>query len=337
MQNKKAQHLNQHKPIRFAVIGCGHIGKRHAAIISELEGAELVALCDSREKHELGLEQYEQPYFSSINDLLDSGIAFDMACICTPNGLHENHALQLLDKGFHVLIEKPMALSSAGCKRIIALANERNRQVYCVMQNRYAVAAQWLKKMLDDKQLGDIYLVQINCFWNRDQRYYTGKDWHGSRELDGGTLFTQFSHFIDSIHWFFGDIKNINARFSNHAHRRSTEFEDTGLIHFDLLNGGSGSFNYTTSVYDRNLDNSMTIIAEKGTVVIGGQYMEELRYCNIREYAIPEPDKNKTDNHLYFYKEILSALNGTNALSGNADEGMKVVELIERMYAVGGS
>ncbi len=318
--------------LSVALLGYGHIGKRHAAVIRSIAGASLVAICDEDASVKPAEEDTDIPWFTSIEALLQSGIEFELVSIATPNGLHEAHALQLLQAGKHVLIEKPMALNSAGCNRIIQAAAHFNKQVFCVMQNRYAPAAQWLKGIMEQKLLGSIYLVQINCFWNRDARYYTGKGWHGNKELDGGTLFTQFSHFVDSLYWLFGDIENIQSTFGNFSHRRLIEFEDTGLIQFDLKSGGKGSFQYTTSVYDRNLESSMTIIAENGTVKIAGQYMDEVTVCHIRDYQLPELEPSVVSHHTQVYENLINTLNGKQASVTNAADGMKVVEMVERMY-----
>jgi UDP-N-acetyl-2-amino-2-deoxyglucuronate dehydrogenase len=181
-----------------------------------------------------------------------------------------------------------MALTKAGCEKILYEALHQHKQVFCVMQNRYSPPSQWLKNILREKLLGQIFIVQINCYWNRDDRYYTKNNWHGTKVMDGGTLFTQFSHFIDIMYWLFGDITNIQARFKDFNHHSSTEFEDSGFVNFEFINGGVGSINYSTSVWDSNLESSMTIIGEKGTVKVGGQYMNEVQLCNISNYTAPE-------------------------------------------------
>ena len=196
---------------------------------------------------------------------------------------------------------------------------------------------------MDENKLGSIYLVQLNCYWNRDQRYYTPGSWHGSRDLDGGTLFTQFSHFIDILYWLFGDIKNIQTRFSNFNHRGLTEFEDSGIVSFDFEDGGMGSINFSTSVWDRNMESSMTIIAEKGSIKVGGQYMDRVEYCHIKDYEMPELPptqpgndygtyKGSAQNHHFVIENVIDVLNGRAAITTNALEGMKVVDIIERMY-----
>lgn len=337
--------------IKFAVIGCGHIGKRHASMILGNEDFELVALCDIKKREELGLENYPNTrFFSSLVDLFASDVEIDAVAIATPNGFHQQQALQVLEHNCHVVIEKPMALTKAGCEQIIFKALQKHKQVFCVMQNRYSPPSVWLKQVLEAGVLGKIFMVQINCYWNRDDRYYkpdakTGKptSWHGTKDLDGGTLFTQFSHFIDLMYWYFGDVTNINARLNDFIHEKSTDFEDSGFVSFDFVEGGIGSLNYSTAVWDKNLESSITIVAENGSVKVGGQYMNEVEYCHIKDYVMPVlaesnppndygPYKGSAANHHYVYENISNVLAGTESISTNALEGMKVVDIIERIY-----
>jgi predicted dehydrogenase len=329
--------------IRFAVVGCGHIGKRHAAMISNNKECELVALSDVARRDQLGLEKYEAPFFSSVDEMLESKVPVDVLCIATPNGLHEEQALKGLRAGAHVVIEKPMALTKAGCERIIYEALHHHRQVFCVMQNRYSPPSVWLKDILRRKLLGQVFMVQINCYWNRDHRYYKKGGWHGTKDLDGGTLFTQFSHFIDIMFWLFGDIENLNGKFRSFNHEGQTEFEDSGLVTFDFVNGGMGCLNYSTSVWNENLESSITIVGENGTVKVGGQYMNEVEICNIKDYQMPElPPANPANdygtykgsaaNHHYIFENVVDVLKGRAPITTNALEGLKVVEIIEKIY-----
>lgn len=335
--------MNNEK-IRFAVVGTGHIGKRHAAMISNNSECLLAALCDIKPKETLKLEPYPVPFYNNIDELLASGEPFDVLSIASPNGLHEEHALKAIRSGHHVVIEKPMALSKAGCEKILYEALHHHKQVFCIMQNRYSPPSVWLKKILAENRLGEIYLVQINCYWNRDGRYYTPDTWHGTKELDGGTLFTQFSHFVDIMYWLFGDIKNIQGRFADFNHEHLTDFEDSGLISFDFVNGGIGVLNYSTSVWNTNLESSITIIAENGTVKVGGQYMNEVETCNIKDYEMPElPPSNPPNdygaykgsaaNHHFIFENVVDVLKGRAPITTNAMEGLKVVDIIERIYS----
>ena len=329
--------------IRFAVVGYGHIGKRHGVMISNNPECELVAVCDNNPGEKEKLKEKGIPFYCSLEEMLNAGLTIDVLCVASPNGLHEEQAILGLRAGLHVVIEKPMALTRAGCEKIIFEALHQHRQVFCVMQNRFSPPSLWLKEIIEKKHLGDIYMVQVNCYWNRDERYYKSGNWHGTRKLDGGTLFTQFSHFIDIMFWLFGDIKNIEGKITNFNHEKITEFEDSGFIHFDFINGGMGSLNFSTSVWNQNLESSITIIAEKGTVKVGGQYMNEVEISSIKDYTMPElkpsnpPNdygvyKGSAANHHFIFENVVNVLKGRETITTNALEGMKVVEIIEKIY-----
>lgn len=333
--------------IRFAVLGCGHIGKRHAEMVTRNEEASLVALIDTdKDKNgQLGDLYPGTPVFNSLEDFMASGIETDVMNIATPNGLHADQAKKSLMNKMHVVIEKPMGLSKIDCESVIYEALHHSKHVFCVMQNRYSPPSEWVKKIVSDGTLGKIFMVQVNCYWNRDDRYYKKQGWHGKKDLDGGTLFTQFSHFIDLMYWLFGDIADIKASFSDFNHATLTDFEDSGFVNFRFINGGMGSLNYSTSVWDKNLESSMTIIGENGTVKVGGQYMDKVEYCHIKDYEMPElkptnppndygPYKGSAANHHYIIDNVVNVLKGRSNITTNALEGLKVVDIIERIYAL---
>jgi predicted dehydrogenase len=335
--------MSGQEKIKFAIVGSGHIGKRHAEMISRNPESELAAMCDVKRKDELSLADAKVPFFSSIDELFSSGIDFDVLSVCTPNGLHAEHTLKGLDNKKHVVIEKPMALNVADCEKILFKALQVSRQVFCVMQNRYSPPSIWIKDVVEKNILGKLHMVQLNCYWNRDERYYTGKNWKGTPVLDGGTLFTQFSHFIDIMYWLFGDISDIQARFADFNHKQLTTFEDSGIVSFNFVNGGMGSINYSTSVWDKNLESSITILAENGSVKIGGQYMNEVEYCHIKNYSMPELPpaspandygyyKGSAANHHFIIENVIDTIKGRTIATTNALEGLKVVDIIERIY-----
>lgn len=339
--------MAEEKKINFAVVGSGHIGKRHATMIERHPEAELVAMCDILPKEKVGLADFPLPFFNSIDELLAADLPIDVVCVATPNGLHETHALKALEAGKNVVIEKPMSLTKAGCERIIYQALHQSKQVFCVMQNRYSPPSVWIKEVIKSGVLGKIFMVQINCYWNRDDRYYKKGGWKGTPDLDGGTLFTQFSHFLDIMYWLFGDITNIQAKFHNFTHNHSIAFEDSGCVNFDFINGGMGCINYSTSVWDTNMESSLTIVGEKGSVKIGGQYMNEVEYCHIEGYTMPElpPSSPANDyghykgsaaNHHFIFSNVVDVLKNRTTITTNALEGLKVVEIIERIYKLKG-
>ncbi|MFT4981529.1 MAG: UDP-N-acetyl-2-amino-2-deoxyglucuronate dehydrogenase [Bacteroidia bacterium] len=336
--------ISPEKKIKFAIVGCGHIGKRHAEMVVRNEECELVALCDTAEKNGLNIDDYDVPFFNSLDEMLASVPEIDVVNVCTPNGFHASDSLKALQASKHVVCEKPMALSKKDCEEIIFKALQVSKQVFCVMQNRYSPPSVWMKEVIESKALGEIFMVQVNCFWNRDSRYYKEDTWKGDAQLDGGTLFTQFSHFIDIMYWLFGDITNINGNFQDFSHKKLTDFEDSGMVNFNFVNGGMGSINYSTSVWNKNLESSLTVIGENGSVKIGGQYMNEVEYCHVDGYKMPElaesnpandygSYKGSAANHHYIIENVVDHLRGRTPISTNALEGLKVVEIIERIYA----
>jgi|SRR5690554_1661921 len=331
--------------IKFAIVGCGHIGKRHAEMILRNDEAELVGLVDTAPYESLKLDHIDAPFFATIDELLEAVPEVDVVNICTPNGLHGKQSLIALNARKHVVCEKPMSLTKANCEEVIFKALQVSRHVICVMQNRYSPPSVWLKEIVDSKVLGEIYMVDINCYWNRDKRYYDNSKWKGTNDLDGGTLFTQFSHFVDIMYWLFGDIENISGRFADFNHKGITDFEDSGIVSFDFVNGGMGSLNYSTAVWDKNLESSMTIIGEKGSVKVGGQYMNNVEFCHIENYEMPElPEaspandygayKGSAANHHFIIQNVIDTLKNRNVATTNALEGLKVVDIIERIYKV---
>lgn len=330
--------------LKFAVVGCGHIGKRHAEMIRRNSEAELVAMCDIRPLKDLSMDGLEVPFYQTMDEMLTQHPDIEVVNICSPNGLHAPQALKALEYKKHVVCEKPMGLTKASCEDIIYKSLQVSKQVFCVMQNRYSPPSIWLKEVIDQKLLGDIYMVQVNCYWNRDDRYYKKGGWKGTKELDGGTLFTQFSHFVDIMYWLFGDIKNIRASLKDFAHQNSTEFEDSGVVQFEFVGGGMGSINYSTAIWDTNLESSMLIVGKKGSIKVGGQYMNEVEYCHIENYTMPTlaeagpandygPYKGSAANHHLVIQNVVDTLKGRTTVSTNALEGLKVVDIIERIYA----
>lgn len=331
--------------IKFAVIGAGHIGKRHAEMIRREEEAELVAMVDVRSKEACDAIDFEVPFFETVEDLIASGIEFDVMNVCTPNGFHATQSITGLTAKKHIVCEKPLGLTKDSCEKVIFKSLQVNKQVFCVMQNRYSPPSVWIKELIESGKMGEIFMVQLNCYWNRDERYYKQGGWKGTKDLDGGTLFTQFSHFIDIMYWLFGDIDNIQGKFADFTHQDSTDFEDSGFVSFDFVDGGMGSINYSTAVANQNLESSITIIGKNGSVKIGGQYMNEVEVCNIKDYEMPElaptnpgndygAYKGSAANHNFVIKNVIDTLKDRTSATTNALEGMKVVEIIERIYKV---
>jgi len=328
--------------VRFAIIGCGRIAQRHAEHINN--NGILAAVCDvEKSKADAMAEKYNAKSYYNVAEMLTEQKDLDIVAVCSPNGLHAKHSIQALKAGFHVLCEKPMAISVNDCGEMIKAAEKGNKRLFAIKQNRFNPPVVAIKEAIDEGRLGKIYSVQLSCFWNRNPDYYANS-WKGTKDLDGGTLYTQFSHFIDLLYWMIGDIKNAQAYMGNFAHEGIIDFEDTGVVIVEFQNGAIGTINYTVNSYQKNMEGSLTIFGEKGTVKIGGQYLNELEYQNIEGYRIENlPEGNKANNygnyqgsmsnHDKVYENLIEVLTNNASISTNAFEGLKTVEIIERIYS----
>ena len=328
------------KQKNFAIIGCGRIGQRHAEQINKV--GNLKAVCDVLpEKADFLALKYNTNAYYSLEDLLFAEKGIDVIAICTPNGLHAIHTVKALKNGWNVLCEKPLCINISEGNEMLIAAKIANKKLFVVKQNRYNPPVVFLKDLLRENKLGQIYSFQINCFWNRPTEYYT--DWKGTKSLDGGTLYTQFSHFIDLLYWLLGDVADVKKFLTNTAHP-TIEFEDCGIVLFNMVSGAIGSLNFTVNSYDKNMEGSFTIFTEKGTIKIGGQYLNELEYFEVEGINKPElPIGNNANaygfyqgsmsNHDKVYQNLLLALNDPNHLFASAEEGLKTVEIIERIYS----
>ena len=327
--------------IKFAITGCGRIAQRHAVHIHRL--GTLVAVCDvDVSKAEDLAHQYSCTAFSSIEKLLSAEKEIDVVVICTPNGLHATHSIKALNAGFHVLVEKPMAITVQDCETMIAAAIANKKLLFPIKQNRYNPPVAAVKEAIDKGIFGKIYSLQLSCFWNRDAGYYANS-WKGTTELDGGTLFTQFSHFIDLLYWLNGDIDKAFAITDNLAHKDIIEFEDTGVVALSFKNGSVATINYTVNSHAKNMEGSLTIFAEKGTVKIGGQYLNELEYQSIEGFRFEDLPKGNTannygtyvgsmSNHDKVYENVIDVLQNGAAMTTSAFDALKTVEIIRKIY-----
>ena len=332
------------KKINFVIVGVGNIGAKYAGLLSNSNHLELIAAVDidfSKRK----LIDKLIPFFISIDDFFDAKINADVICICTPNGLHHLHTIQSLNHGYHVICEKPVALQADDVERMMKVEKETGKKVFAVMQNRYSPVAIWLKKLLSSHKLGEILFLQINCFWNRNQKYYESSPWRASKTLGGGPLYSQFSHFIDLMIWLCGKPTNIKSELFTLNKGIETEFEDSGIINFTIGGQGRGVFNFTNAAFETNIESSMTIIGTKGNVKVGGQYMEKLEFVNLNnKFEIPVfEDITKVNNYQYyqgsadkhdvFLKAVINSLkNDTKPEIGLSDE-LHVIHFIEQALA----
>jgi UDP-N-acetyl-2-amino-2-deoxyglucuronate dehydrogenase len=334
------------KPTRFAIIGCGRIAQRHAEHIRN--NGQLVACCDVvGAKAEAMAKENGAVAFTDAAEMLRSMKGkMDVVAICSPNGLHAQHSIAALNAGFHVLCEKPMAISVYDCGEMIKTAERVNRRLFAIKQNRFNPPVEAVKKAIDEGVFGKLYSIQLSCFWNRNPQYYENS-WKGTMDMDGGTLFTQFSHFIDLLYWMIGDVKDVKAITRNFAHQDTIDFEDTGVVILEFHNGAIGTVNYTVNSHGKNMEGSLTIFGEKGTVKIGGQYLNELEYQNIEGFEFKDlPVGNKANeygqyqgsmsNHDRVYENLVEVLDHNAAISTSAFEGLKTVEIIDRIYRAAG-
>jgi len=300
-----------------------------------------VAVCDNMpEKADKMAILYGAKAYYSIDELLEAEKDLDVVIICTPNGLHAGHSIKSLETGHHVLCEKPLCIDAESGKSMIAAAAKAGKKLFVVKQNRYNPPVVFLKDLISNGKLGKIYSFQVNCFWNRPSAYYT--DWKGSKALDGGTLFTQFSHFIDLLYWLLGDVATVKAIGKNFAHP-TIDFEDTGAVLFEMENGAIGSLNYTVNSFEKNMEGSISVFAEKGTIKIGGQYLNELEYYQVAGIEKPNlPIGNPANgygfyqgsmsNHDKVYENLILALQDDKHEFANAEDGLKTVEIIQKIY-----
>ena len=339
-------------PVRFAVVGCGHIGKRHVAMIQAAPEAQLVAVVDKAwtegnmaEVVKAGSWAEGACAYRSLSEALHAH-QLDVIAVATPNGSHVELALAALEAGCHVVLEKPMGLDAKSVEGLHAKAKGAGLLVFGVMQNRHAPAAQWLKFSHTQGRFGEVLQVHVQCLWNRDHRYYTPGSWRGTMEEDGGPLFTQFSHFVDILMWVFGPLDVQDAHFVNQAHQDVTEFEDGGVVRFRLKEGGWGTFTFSTATPHGNFESSMTVMGTQGTLRIGGQYMDRVEDFNIpgcEHPALPaSPPANdyggytgSAANHHYVYDNLLEVLLRGGKVATPIEEGLAVVSAIEHMNRLG--
>ncbi len=330
--------------LRIAIVGVGHIGSQHVKHAKNL--GNLVAVCDIKEaKAKTIAEQFDCKAYFSLDELLASEKALDLVAVCTPNGLHADHSIKALKAGCNVLCEKPMATRVRDCERMIHTAEETNRRLFIVKQNRFNPPVKAVKKAIEDGRLGRILNIQVNCFWNRNREYYTGSDWRGTLKMDGGTLFTQYSHFIDLLYWFIGDVEEARAFTDNYIHKDVVEFEDTGVVVLKFANGALGTIHFTINSYGGNMEGSLTLFGEKGTVKIGGKYLNLLEYQSIEDYMIKglEPGNppnvygkiiGSMSNHDKVYENVIDVLIHGGSIATDLLDGLKTVQIIEKIYKV---
>lgn len=325
----------------FAIIGCGRIAEKHAEQISKI--GNLVAVCDTDLKNAKKLvATYNVPYYDSLETLLEKEKSVDIVSICTPNGLHAAHTITSLAAGKHVICEKPLCTNVSDALKMIQAANTSGKKLFIVKSTRYNPVVLAIKSLLDDGKLGRIYSFQLNCIWNRPQSYYANS-WKGSLDMDGGTLFTQFSHYIDVMLWFFGETAAIEGFRSNLAHEASIDFEDSGCIALEMKSGALGTVHYSVNAINKNQEVSLCIVGEKGNIKLSGEYMNELVYQEPKLIDTSTlttesselnavNSKSSMSNHNKVYENVVKSLSGEKSAITDGEDALKTVVFIEEFY-----
>tara|TARA_R110002050_G_scaffold200591_1_gene335560 strand:- start:113082 stop:114089 length:1008 start_codon:yes stop_codon:yes gene_type:complete len=328
---------------KFAILGCGHIAHRHFKHIDNHALGEVVGVYDTDvEKKNAFSELYSVPAYATFEELL-ADECIDVVNICTPNGTHADLAIAVMTSGKNTVVEKPMAISTSSAQKMQEVAQVTNQTLFVVKQNRYNPPVKAVKKLIESGKLGAPLLVSVNCYWNRNDAYYNQSPWRGTKDLDGGVLYTQFSHFVDILFYLFGEIENVNGSMANMAHQGLIEFEDSGVLNFNFKKGGLGNFSFTTASYKQNMEGSITIFAENATIKIGGKYLNTIDYqvtdgFDIEDIPVSSPANNygfyegSMSNHDKVIDNVIEALNGREKVMTSGAEGLKVVEMISQFY-----
>lgn len=329
--------------VKFAVVGCGNIGKRHLAVMDAEPRAKVVATCDNieaRAKHYADL--YHIPhYYADYQQFLKETEA-EIVAIATPHGLHAPMAIQAAEAGKHILVEKPMALTASDCQRMNDAAKAHGVDLFVVKQNRYNKPIALTQEAITEKKLGQIYMVQCSVLWNRHPGYYADSNWRGTKKLEGGALYTQVSHFIDLLIWWFGDV--VEAHTFLETKLQDIEIEDCGITQLRFASGVMGNLTWTTTVYNKNYEGSITIIGEKGTIKIGGRYLNQIDFWDVQSHPLPhdisfddKPNQygkyqGTSSNHDKVVSNVVAKLLHERYDVVEGDEGIKSIEAIELIY-----
>lgn len=328
--------------IRFALLGCGRIAKRHADLLGHkvIKGAKLVAVCDTdRERADAMAEKYLVPAHYSIEDLL-ARQDIDVVSILTPSGMHAEHAIAVARSGRHVLVEKPMALRIADADAMIEACDLAGVKLFVVKQNRFNVPIIKARAALEAGRFGKLVLGTVRVRWCRRQDYYDQDEWRGTWAMDGGVLANQASHHVDMLEWFMGPVESVHARAITAL--VDIEAEDTVVATLKFVNGALGIIEATTATRPKDVEGSLSILGEKGMVEIGGFAMNEIRHWAFEEplpideeviekFSVNPPDVYGFGHHAY-YEHVVDCLNGRGAALVDGLEGRRSLELITALY-----
>ena len=329
----------QNRKIRIAIVGCGRISKNHFGSIEKHgEAFELVAVCDTDvDTLTLHSEKYKVKGYRSIEEMLTTE-DLDVIALCTPSGIHANQAELAAQAGVHVMTEKPMATRWKDGVRMVQACDKSGVRLFVVKQNRRNTTLQLLKRAIDEKRFGKIHMVHLNVFWTRPQEYYDQAKWRGTWEFDGGAFMNQASHYVDLLDWLIGPVDKVQAMMST---TRDIEVEDTGVLNVRWRNGTLGSMSVTMLTYPKNLEGSITILGEQGTVRIGGvavndiqlwSFSEEKDYDQLVKEANYETTSVYGFGHPLYYSNVIDVLRGECEPETDGREGLKSLELLIAAY-----
>lgn len=326
--------------MRFVLVGCGRIGKRHAEIIRK--NYRLAAVCDILPDRAVAFgAEFTCRHYVDLEQMLRKERA-DALVVCTPNYLHAVHSIAGMEAGLHVLCEKPMAISIEEAFTMKRTAEATKCRLHVVKQNRHNPPVVFLNRLLANESLGKISSFQINGFWNRGISYYENS-WHAKKAEDGGMLYTQFSHFIDLMIWMLGVPERISGMAGNFLHKGISEYEDTAMFSVQMPGGTLGSLHFTVNSYRTNMEGSFTVFGEKGTIKIGGPYLNQLEFMEVEgmENVVLEtgnPPNNygsytgSMSNHPEVYRNFVEHISTRNTRVHDHDVAFETVKVIARMY-----
>ncbi len=330
----------QGRKIRIAVVGCGRISRNHFGSIEQhSEALELAAVCDINPAALLEhAEKYNVAPYRDMEDMLKNE-QLDLVVLCTPSGIHPDQAVLASSYKVHVMTEKPMATRWNDGVRMVKACDEAGVRLFVVKQNRRNTTLQLLKRAVTEKRFGKIHIVHLNVFWTRPQSYYDqGNGWRGTWEFDGGAFMNQASHYVDLLDWLIGPVEKVQAMMST---SRDIEVEDTGVLNVKWRSGALGSMSVTMLTYPKNLEGSITILGEKGTVRIGGVAVNDIQLWQFdepRDYDAQIRAANYETSSVYgfghplYYKNIVDVLRGDTEPETDGREGLKSLELLIAAY-----
>ncbi len=326
-------------PVRIALAGCGRISRNHFDAIAKIDGLELAAVCDivPERATEAG-KKFGVPAFESFDEMLAS-VQCDAVALCTPSGLHPKQGILAARAGKHVICEKPMAISLQDADALVRECDAAGVQLFVVKQNRLNPAIQLLRRAIDRGRFGRIYLANTTVRWTRPQEYYDQAPWRGTWALDGGAIMNQASHYVDLIQWLVGPVESVIAKTATLARR--IEAEDTGIAVLKFRSGALGVIEVTMLTYPRNLEGSITILGEKGTVKVGGTAVNRVEQWTFADYddddklvesAATNPPTVYGFGHEGYYRNVLAVLRGRAKAETDGRAGRKSLELILGIY-----